>query len=362
MRSITVSTKKEMIAAMKDRYNEIIIEGPFVDVILKTLDFKKLSNNDMEKILKSVKGLVVPNIPLLLKTIFPLTSVLGLPMAALVAALEIGISTVSNIYSDYEIHIDDNNKLVMNRKKQDSLDYDDFIKLQNDFSRFIMFSEKSVEYIEPIEKKKNKEIFKYSIVPTKYIPMFNCYEDSFEYDVLYVKSPVENNVYLKLYEFHKINFDTKYNEMIDMLQSLGAKYIKISTEEVRENEFKGNVGTDHRTYDEDGNEKKQKVKTETTFNMSNSNRRSKMFEGKYPENTRKELHEKQLWYLKQKEWQNLAKARFELGLDDFKFEFENTEEYGIDADLHALITSIGIKVGGEFKGLRKEVFYVEGRF
>lgn len=364
MRSITVSTKNEMIVAINDKYNEVIIEGHFAKEFLKTIDFKNLSNYDMEKLLKLIGGIFVPRMPVPLKVIFPVVTMMGLSMIPLIAASKIGILNVITIYKDYDVSTYDKNKVIMKRKKQDALDYDDFIKLENDYSKFIMFSEKNIGYIEPVEKKKNKEIFRYSVVPKNYISMFNCNEDKVEYDILYVMSPLENNVYIKLYEFHEINFSTKYNEMLDMLQSLGATYIKISTVEEGNREFKGNLGSEneYKTFDEEDKAKKEKNNMGSKFDMSNKKSRAKRFEGTYTENTRKELHKKQLWYLRQEDWQYIAKARLELGLQEFNFEFEYTEDFGINFDFNMLISSIGAKMGGEFKEFKKEFFDVECRF
>lgn len=364
MRSITISSKNEMIDAIKNKYNEMILEGHFATEFLKTIDFEKLSNHDMEKLFKLVRRLLVPNILIPLKVIFPAAILMGLSIMAIRAASKIGILNVINIYIEYDVSTIEKNTVILKRKKQDALDYEDFSKLHNEYSRFIMFTEKNIEYIEPVEKKKNKDTFKYSIVPNKYISRFNLNADIVEYDCLYVMSPVEDNVYLKLYEFHKVNFDTKYSEMLDMLQSLGATYIKISTAEEGEREFKGNVGSEneYETSDKEGKTKKQKGKMGAKFDMSNSKSKTKTFEGKYLGNTRKELHKKQLWYLKQKDWQDIANARLELGLQEFKFKLKHSEDFGINVSLNAIISSVGIKMGGEFKELKKEFFDVECRF
>lgn len=162
---------------------------------------------------------------------------------------------------------------------------------------------------------------------------------------LYIANPVATNIYYNASEFHELVKKHKFNEVVEVLQSLGATEITATISEEQKRSAKGKVGSDI-----------------SVTNQINKTSKSS-YKGTYKPKGKPSLPEKLYWYENDGELKNIVEGRLYRGMESFELLSEVTTDFGINSELIAkLEKAIGIKLKGEYKSFKKTYFKIIGEF
>jgi len=162
---------------------------------------------------------------------------------------------------------------------------------------------------------------------------------------LYIANPVATDIYYNASEFHELVKKHKFNEVVEVLQSLGATKITATINEEQKRSAKGKIGSD--------------------ISVTNqTNKTSKIyFKGTYKPKDKPSLPDKLYWYENDGELKNIVEGRLYRGMESFELVSEVTSDFGITGELIAkLEKAIGIKLKGEYKSFKKTYFKIIGEF
>jgi hypothetical protein len=68
------------------------------------------------------------------------------------------------------------------------------------------------------------------------------------------------------------------------------------------------------------------------------------------------------WLAGEPTWTSMQKLRLERGSEQFRAEFSYSDDMGIDAEVAAKISKVGIKIGGSFESFRKRKWMFDVAF
>lgn len=162
---------------------------------------------------------------------------------------------------------------------------------------------------------------------------------------LYIANPVATDIYYNASEFHELVMKHKFDEVVRILQSLGATKITAINNEEQKSSAMGKVTSDF----------------SVTFQKHNT---SKIYyNGTYKPTHKAFLPDKLYWYENNGGLKNIVEGRLYRGMESFELVFEVTSDFGITADLIVkLEKAIGIKLKGEYKSFEKTYLKINGEF
>lgn len=164
---------------------------------------------------------------------------------------------------------------------------------------------------------------------------------------LYVAHPVMSGVYYPINEFHKKVFEHKFSELNLLLMDLGVK--KVEVEYVS--------GWDLETMNELSI---PKTKAKLKINILNS--RKIIYKANYKDNNSLKLPENLSWYYFEPAWQSVGEGRLKHGLQDFNLTLDYNDDFGINAELVATISKIGVGSKNSFTKQENTVWKIAGAF
>lgn len=168
---------------------------------------------------------------------------------------------------------------------------------------------------------------------------------------LYVAHPAAKGVYFTVASFHRLAFEHKFSEAVDLLMSLGAT--EIGVEHVRgwSREFAANLSAPI-----------PHAASSAELSGKQSSTSSLLYEANLPGNTRPRLPESLVWYPHEPTWQSIAKGRTEHGLKEFSLTVNYEDDFGINAGLKLTATKAGLELGGSFEDHRATTWKIRGKF
>lgn len=157
-------------------------------------------------------------------------------------------------------------------------------------------------------------------------------------NVLYVGHPSDSNVYYTVASFHRVAFEHKFAEAVDLLMHLGA--IKIKVEHVRgwSSEFAATLSA--LLPSGSGN---------AAVGSNSESNTTLLFEASLPENKSLVLPNNLVWYPHEPAWQSIAKGRLSFGLNEFSLTVNYEDDFGINAGLKMSAIKAGLDLGGTFE-------------
>ena len=165
--------------------------------------------------------------------------------------------------------------------------------------------------------------------------------------VLYIGHPVFLKQYYTAGAFHRMAFEHKFSEAIDILMHLGAKEIIVEHLRGWSREFAGNLslplaraGTG--------------IKTSSNTNL--------LFEATLKGNTNPTMPDTLVWYQHEPTWQSIAKGRLSYGLSQFSLTVNYEDDFGVNLDLKTSVEKAGLKLGGNFETFISTTWKIHGRF
>ncbi len=169
--------------------------------------------------------------------------------------------------------------------------------------------------------------------------------------VVYVGHPAMPKVYHTIADFHRVTFEHKFSEAIDLLMHLGAREIRVEHVRGWSKEFSGRLSValgeaaiagEGGTYQSSG----ARVLYEATLSGGAEPR----------------LPESSVWYEHEPTWQTIAKGRLEFGLREFALNVTYDDDYGVNAGLKASAARAGFDVGGRFEDHEATTWKISGEF
>jgi hypothetical protein len=162
---------------------------------------------------------------------------------------------------------------------------------------------------------------------------------------LYIANPVATDIYYSASEFHELVKKHKFNEVLEILQSLGAREITATINEEQKRSTKGEIGSGVSVTNQ--TDKASKI----------------YFKGTYKPKNKPILPDKLYWYEVDGELKNIVEGRLYRGMESFELVSEVTSDFGITSELITkLEKAIGIKLKGEYKSFKKTYLKITGKF
>lgn len=171
--------------------------------------------------------------------------------------------------------------------------------------------------------------------------------------VLYIGHPAMPNVYYTTAEFHRVTFEHKFAEAIDLLMNLGATKIRVEHITGWSKEFSSKVNTSL-------DESKNSIDGEIDSSKNSSS--ALLYEATFDGAMEPRIPDGLVWYPHEATWQIIAKGRKKFGLRNFSLSLTYEDDFGVNAGLKAAILKSGLNLGGKFEDHRSTVWRLTGEF
>jgi hypothetical protein len=169
--------------------------------------------------------------------------------------------------------------------------------------------------------------------------------------VLYVGHPSDPKVYYTVASFHRMAFEHKFAEALDLLMHLGATKIKVEHIRGWSSEFAASLSVPLHSGPVSA--------SAGTHSRSNS---SLLFESSLPNNQSKSIPENLVWYPHEPAWQAIAKGRLSFSMKEFSLVVNYDEDFGINAGLKVAAAKAGLDLGGNFQNHEQTSWRIVGTF
>ena len=171
--------------------------------------------------------------------------------------------------------------------------------------------------------------------------------------VVYVGHPAKPTVYYTAADFHRVTFEHKFSEAIDLLMHLGATTIRVEHVRGWSREFAASLSVPLGPIDE----------AASMDTGAHSDSRSRLlFEATLSGETEPALPDGLVWYPHEPTWQSVANGRLRFGLHDFSLSVSYEDDFGVHADLKASALKSGLEIGGKFEDHEATTWKISGKF
>jgi hypothetical protein len=171
--------------------------------------------------------------------------------------------------------------------------------------------------------------------------------------VLYIGHPAKPGVYYTAAEFHRVTFEHKVSEAINLLMHLGATRIKVEHVKGWSREFAARMSVP------------LSASGETAGGEASSTGRGTsavLYEARLRGTKTPRLPEDLVWYPHEPTWQSIAKGRLDFGLQDFSLSIVYEDDFGVHAGLKASALKAGFDLGGRFEDHTSTTWRIAGEF
>ncbi len=169
--------------------------------------------------------------------------------------------------------------------------------------------------------------------------------------VVYVGHPAMPEVYYTMADFHRVTFEHKFSEAIDLLMHLGATTIRVEHLRGWAQQFASRLSVAMREVDADA-----------TAGAERQSQARLLYEATLSGTDKPRLPESRVWYEHEPTWQSIAKGRLEFGLQQFSLNVTYEDDYGVNAGLKASALKAGFELGGQFEDHSATTWKLSGEF
>lgn len=169
--------------------------------------------------------------------------------------------------------------------------------------------------------------------------------------VLYVAHPAINAVYFTVASFHRLAFEHKFSEAIDLLMHLGATEIKVEHVQGWSREFAAKIAAPLPGVD-----------AGIHASSTQASASSLLYEAHLRGSADPSLPETLVWYSYEPTWQSIAKGRMKFGLKEFSLSVNYDDDFGINAGLKLKAGKSGLDLGGTFEDHMATTWKIHGKF
>ncbi|MFM0140389.1 hypothetical protein [Caballeronia grimmiae] len=170
-------------------------------------------------------------------------------------------------------------------------------------------------------------------------------------NTLYGAHPAKKGVYFAVSSFHRLAFEHKFSEAVELLMALGASEIRVEHICGWSREFAAKLSAPL---------PEAAVSAEVSSKESTSS--SLLYKANLPGSTSPRLPEEMVWYQHEPTWQSIAKGRLDYGLKEFSLTVNYDDDFGINAGLKATASKAEFELGGSFEDHRATSWKLHGKF
>ena len=171
--------------------------------------------------------------------------------------------------------------------------------------------------------------------------------------VVYVGHPSSPRQYYTLAEFHRVMFEKKVAEAVELLMSLGATTIRAEHITGWSQEFSSRLSLGVPSADvKAGVEASEKKRKSATV----------LFQATLPGGNAPRIPADLVWFEHEPTWKTVASGRIQYGLREFSLSITYMDDFGINLGVKASVTKAGLDVGGKFEGHESTIWKLTGKF
>ena len=171
--------------------------------------------------------------------------------------------------------------------------------------------------------------------------------------VLYVGHPTVHEIYYPTAQFHRLTFEHKLSEAIELLMALGAIEINVEHQVGWGKEFSTNLNVPTgKTGEQVG----------TTAGKNTEKQRHLLFQISLEGTSDPSVPDELVWFPHEPTWQQVARGRIKYGMKSFSISLRYENDFGINADLEVMAGKAGLNLGGKFKNHESTIWKVQGSF
>lgn len=168
---------------------------------------------------------------------------------------------------------------------------------------------------------------------------------------LYVAHPTMPSVYYTTASFHRVVFEHKFAEAVELLMSLGASHISVEHVRGWSREFSAKMAATI-----------PKVSAEATASTKTSYATSMLFKADFTNDKIPVLPSSLVWYAHEPTWQSIANGRLNYGMNEFSLGVNYQDDFGVNAGLKVKAEKVGLDMGGAFESHTDTTWTIAGRF
>lgn len=174
------------------------------------------------------------------------------------------------------------------------------------------------------------------------------------YETVYAGHPLVPRVYVTVASFHRYLFEEKFNELLRLLYSLGARQVEIDHVRGYSTAIDGKGGLSLPGV------------SGLDVTASGSRKLSQSSEGhltaQFSPNGEPHIPQSLVWLSYEQTWKNVADARLTGRLEEIDVELQYNDDYGINKDLTIKLSKLGLSLGGNFEGHEQTVWKFKAKF
>lgn len=171
--------------------------------------------------------------------------------------------------------------------------------------------------------------------------------------VLYIAHPAKAGLYYAAADFHRVAFEHKVAEAMELLMSLGATRVTVRHVKGWSREFAASLSVPLAPAGD-----AVSAGAKVTANEG----RVILFEARLKGTTAPRLPGNLVWLPHEPTWQTIARGRLEYGLKDFSLSIIYQDDFGVHAGLKASVLKTGLDLGGKFEDHVATIWHMEGEF
>jgi hypothetical protein len=171
--------------------------------------------------------------------------------------------------------------------------------------------------------------------------------------VLYIGHPAMPRVYYTAAEFHRVTFEHKFAEAIELLMNLGATRIRVEHVTGWSKEFSSRLAVPLPS---------SGVTVGGNGGTSSASGTSLLYMATLDGTSCPRIPDGLVWYHHEPTWQSIAKGRTQFGLNQFSLTVSYEDDYGVNAGLKLAVLQAGLAIGGKFEDHQSTVWRIEGEF
>ncbi|MEH7098165.1 hypothetical protein [Neobacillus vireti] len=175
-------------------------------------------------------------------------------------------------------------------------------------------------------------------------------------NTVYVAHPVEKDTYFPFANFHRLTFEHKWAEAINLLLHLGATEIKVVHKTGWKRDFASNMNGN---FSVDG----VPINSKVNFDSKQNSASGIISEFHLPNNkVTPQLPDNLVWYEHENTWKEIVRGRLKFNLDKFSLQLEYKEDFNVNADFNAKVLKYGLGIGGKFEKHESTSWLLQGKF
>lgn len=169
--------------------------------------------------------------------------------------------------------------------------------------------------------------------------------------ILYVAHPTMQSVYYTSASFHRVVFEHKFAEAVELLMSLGASHIEVEHVNGWSREFSATISAPI-----------PQVNVEASASSKESESSSILFRADFTNEKVPCLPVNMVWYSHEPTWQSVANGRLNYGMQEFSLVVNYQDDFGVNAGLKLKVEKAGLDMGGSFGSHMVTTWKISGTF